>query len=100
MKLEDKITLISESFETDELEQERSVYSRKEIFAEFKSISQSEFFKASQNGFRPELKITVWSVEYSGESLAFYNGVMYEIYRTYIDGDKTELYLSKKVGAE
>ncbi len=67
------------------------------VFAERFSASQNEFFKAAQEGFRPELGLRVWKHEYSGERYVKIGEVRYEIYRTYVIHDKVELYLRKSL---
>ena len=94
---EDSISLVSETFDVDENGFEKQSLSERDVFAEIYSVSQSEFFEAGRNGFKPEMKVRVWSVEYNNERLAKYHDVVYEIYRTYVFGDKTELYLQRGV---
>lgn len=69
------------------------------VFCEIESITQNEFFKAGQAGFKPELKAVVWSNEYHYERLIKIGGVIYSIYRTFerLDG-KTELYVERRSG--
>lgn len=84
----------SEGRLTGECTKERNVY------ATCKSVRQSEFFSAGQSGIRPELELEVWAEEYEGETIVELDGERYTIYRSYSmpGGDKTELYLTKKVG--
>lgn len=96
--LEDVICLVNEEFIFDDIGRQKAKQTKTEIFAEVKSVSQTEFFEAGRNGLKPDYKVTVWSCEYNGEMLAEYNEVLYEIYRTYLAGDKTELYFKKKEG--
>lgn len=64
-----------------------------------KSVSQSEFFKASQVGFEAEGVIEMNPVEYKGEALILIGGQEFTIYRTYEkDTDKIEVYYGKRVG--
>lgn len=67
-------------------------YTEREVFAKKTSISQTEFFSAGQNGMRPDCRFDVYSFEYKGEKNVFHNGIVYTIYRTYENGDNTELY--------
>lgn len=70
------------------------------VFAEQKSVKQSEFFQAAAAGFKPDMVLEVYAFEYYGEELCELNGERYSIYRTYnIPGtDRTELYLTAIVG--
>ena len=64
-----------------------------------KSLTQSEFYKASQAGFQPEGVIKMNSAEYKGETLIEIRGHEYTIYRTYEnDFDWIEVYYGKRVG--
>lgn len=64
-----------------------------------KSVSQNEFFKASQAGFQPEGMIEMNAAEYRGEILIEISGREYSIYRTYEkEDDWIEIYYGKRVG--
>ena len=95
---DDLIGLVSEKYTFDEIGRQIPERTKREVFAEIKSISQSEFFNAGQSGLKPEYKITVWTQEYNGERLVEYNDRIYTVYRTYIGKDRTELYLTRKEG--
>lgn len=53
------------------------------IFAEKKSIRQSEFYQAMTTGLKPELNFVIHTFEYNDESMLEYNGKTYKIIRTY-----------------
>ena len=94
-----EITLLSRSYTTDEIGQE--VYSAdtsSTIQCKIKSIGRNEWATAMQTGFEAAIEADVFSASYNGERFATYNGSTYEIYRTYQDGDTTELYLGIRVG--
>jgi SPP1 family predicted phage head-tail adaptor len=62
------------------------------IFAEEKSVRQSEFYQAAANGLRPEIVLEVNTFEYNGEPMLEYNGKTYDIIRTFKkDNEKIEL---------
>ena len=48
----------------------------------------------------PEIMLTTPAVNYAGETVAEYKGILYGIYRTYHkeDSDEMELYLRRKGG--
>lgn len=95
---DDLVKLISEEYTFDEIGRQISQRTEKEVFARVESVSRSEFFNAGQAGLKPEYKVTVWTDEYGGELLVEYNEVVYAVYRTYLDKDRTELYLRRKEG--
>ena len=74
---------------------------RREIICEVESIGHKEFFAASQQGLKPEYKLTVWADEYQGESIVIYNGETYKIYRNFRrNADRMELYITRKAGVK
>lgn len=60
----------------------------RQVFANKKSIRQSEFYQAHMAGLNPELMFEVRSVEYQGEEKLSYNGVTYRIVRIYSKNDE------------
>lgn len=64
-----------------------------------KSVSQNEFFKASQAGFRPEGVIEMNAADYAGETVIQMGSNKFTIYRTYFpESDFIELYYGERVG--
>lgn len=61
------------------------------VFANKKSVRQSEVYQASVVGLRPELMFEVRSIEFDDEERLIYNGKTYEIIRVYDNGEITEL---------
>lgn len=61
------------------------------VYANKRSIRQSEFYQAAQAGLRPEIMFEVRSAEYQGEPKLVYDGTTYRIIRTYDRGEVTEL---------
>lgn len=79
----------------NQIEQEVS----KEVFCTVESITQSEYFQASQSGLKPQIKLTMSEFDYSGETEVEYNTKRYAIYRTFLRNDeRIELYLTEKAG--
>lgn len=63
------------------------------------SIYSEEFFKAGNNGIKPQVKLIVDSESYSGEEEVIYNDKLYFVYRQFPRQDGfTELYLNYKLG--
>ncbi len=74
---------------------------RREIICDVESIGHKEFFAASQQGLKPEYKLTVWADEYEGELTVIYKGATYKIYRTFRrNADRMELYITLKAGVK
>lgn len=61
----------------------------REVFANKRSVRQSEFYQAAQAGLRPELMFEVRSVEYQGEPKLRYDSRDYRIIRTYEKDSET-----------
>ena len=68
------------------------------VFANKKSVGYAEFYKASQAGYKAELKFDVRSLEYTGQEVVEYpvdSGKRYKVLRTYehTNGELVELTL-------
>jgi SPP1 family predicted phage head-tail adaptor len=61
---------------------------RANIFAEKKSIKQSEFYQAMAQGLKPELTFIIRTIEYENEPMLEYNSKTYTIIRTYEKEDE------------
>lgn len=55
----------------------------KEIFAERKSIKQSEFYQAHTAGLKPEMVFLIHPSEYEEKTGVRYNNKQYKVIRTY-----------------
>ena len=72
------------------------VETRREVFCGFRSIGMKEFYAASTTDFHPELKLVLADyLDYEGETLAEYKGLLYRIIRTYRAGQELELTLEQ-----
>jgi SPP1 family predicted phage head-tail adaptor len=68
----------------------------KQVFADEKSITQTEFYQAQASGLRPEIKFIMRKVDYSDEKRLTFNSVKYDIIRTYSkNGELIELICQK-----
>lgn len=62
------------------------------IYANKKSITQSEFYQAQAQGFKPELKFEINTFEYEDNKKIRYKGRIYKLLRTYeISSEKMEI---------
>jgi len=71
------------------------------VFADKKSVRQSEFYAAANVGLRPELMFIVHAHEYDGHEMLRYPtsaGREYDIIRTYEKDDLVEMVCSARVG--
>ena len=68
------------------------------VFANKRSVRQSEFYAASNLGLKPELMFEVNSHEFSGHQKIKYDSKVYEIIRSYDKGEVTELTVAGQVG--
>lgn len=75
-------------------------YQETAVVATINPVGRDEFNAAGQNGYKAEMMLEVWNSEYSNETEVEVFGKKYVIYRTYgpKPNDKTELYLSERVG--
>ncbi len=54
------------------------------VYAEIKSISQSEFYQAQTSGQKPEMKFIITDyLDYQGQKYLIHEGVRYRILRTH-----------------
>ena len=60
------------------------------------SINASDFNNAQANGVKIEIAVSVQSIVYNEQTYAFINGVEYEMYRFYPNGNYTEIYYKRK----
>lgn len=72
----------------------------REVFANKKSVRQSEFYQASTVGLKPELVFEIRSIEFNNDEKVRYNEKEYSIIRAYEKGETTELTVTSHVGSE
>lgn len=65
--------------------------SRETVFANKKSIRSSEFYLASQNGYKLEAMFEIRTSDYQSQLILEYENKRYEIVRTYDRGEFMEL---------
>ena len=87
----DIINLISRTTTTDSIGDTVEVETSKQVFANKKSIRQSEYYQALSAGLKPELTFEIHSFEYSAEKKLTYDSKAYNIIRTFEKGDFIEL---------
>jgi len=62
--------------------------SKRTVFANKKSIRQSEFYQAHAQGIRPEVMFEVRVIDYADETRLEYDSKVYYIVRTYSKNDE------------
>lgn len=91
--------LLAETMTQDAIGQFVRTETKRTVFGQVSSVSASEFFAGGQNGFQPELRVTMFGPDYEGEENLELDGQIYSIYRTYRGrNDTIELYLEKRRG--
>lgn len=66
----------------------------RQVFANKKSVRQSEFYQAAGVGMKPELVFEIMSIEYADNRYIKHDDRLYTIIRTYVVGDVMELVVS------
>jgi SPP1 family predicted phage head-tail adaptor len=66
----------------------------RQVFANKKSIRQTEFYQAQSTGLKPEMMFEVRSMEYNEEPKLSYNDKEYTIIRAFDKGEITEIVCS------
>lgn len=62
------------------------------VYCTVKSVGRYEFYRAREYDLEPTLVFVLQDpLEYKGEKIAVYNGVRYQIIRTYVTGSQVEL---------
>ena len=94
-----KISLIGKSYTTNSIGVTVVTETKTDVFATVYSVSQTEFFRAGQEGLKPAAVYAVRSMEYDGQDEIEANSVRYSIYRTFVRSDgRTELYVNRRKG--
>ena len=92
MLFKDVIKLISITYGENAMGDMIEIEVERDVFANKKSIRQSEFYQAASNGLRPELMFEVRSIDYEEEKKLKYNGKEYNVIREYSkNGEITEI---------
>lgn len=99
--LDNVCELIKKEFYEDDIGQSLARESKRGIFCKEKPIYSDEFFKAGQSGIKPSLKLIIYTEEYEGEKELIFEGVRYNIYRSFKREDSfMELYCEVVCGGE
>jgi SPP1 family predicted phage head-tail adaptor len=92
MLFRDVIKLISATYSKNTIGDYIKTPDPRQVFANKKSIRQTEFYQAQATGLKPELMFEIRTIEYQGESTLEYDEKDYSIIRAYDkNGEITEL---------
>ena len=99
MTYDNELTLISETFQEDEIGNQIPVTNETVIFCNIKSVSGVEFYNAANTGLKPEIIFVVDAFEYGDEKLVKFEGKEYKVIRSYQIGiEEIELTCERVVG--
>lgn len=92
---------LTETYQQDSIGQWVKTVDKRQVFGQVSSVTANEFFAGGANGFKPDLRITMFAPDYHGEDNLELDGKIYSIYRTYYGrNDTIELYLERRRGDE
>lgn len=86
MYWKDKAVLIAEELAVDDDGYKAAQKTRREVFANKKSATRSEFYTAKQAGVKIALVLEVKGADYQGETRVEHDGRPYEVVRAYTKG--------------
>lgn len=82
--MNDVITLVSRTYDTDETGELVSTEEHKEIFAGVQSVGMKEFYEAMAQGLKPEIRFVLSDyLDYDGQQTVIHEGKRYEVMRTF-----------------
>lgn len=84
----DEIALIATTSGENDIGDPVTNSTPRQVFANKKSIRQTEFYQAMATGLKPELMFEIRNIEYAGESQLKHEGKTYSIIRTYSKNDE------------
>lgn len=92
MTYDRELKLIRQEYQEDEIGNQVPVETETVVLCGLKSVGRTEFYNAAATGLRPELVFVVHGYEYNGEQLVEFEGVRYQVIRTYqVDFEELEL---------
>lgn len=94
-----ELILIAQTMQEDEIGNQVPVETRTTILCSLQSIGRNEFYDAAASGLKPELMFTIHAYEYKGERQVEFEGVKYNVIRTYrANFEELELTCEKVIG--
>ena len=94
------VALITQTFTSDSIGQKIPTNTTKTVIGDRRNVSGTEINEAGQRGIQASLVVDIWAHEYAGEKIVAVEGIVYSVYRTYLNEKtgKIELYLERRVG--
>lgn len=92
MGYNDVISLVSYTESVDKYGRVIRQESTSDVFAKAMSIGQNEFYQAAASGLKPTIKFVIadfW--DYADQKEIIYNGIKYNVLRTYRTGNALEI---------
>ena len=92
MGCNDVITLVGYTETVDRFGIVHRTETTEDVFAQVRSIGQSEFYQAAASGLKPTIKFVIadfW--DYDNQKELIYNGTRYNVLRTYRTGNALEI---------
>ena len=83
MTYDNQLTLISQTYTTDDIGNQMAVETKTNILCGLKSIGRNEFYSASQVGLKPTIIFTIHAYEYNDEILIEFESKQYSVLKTY-----------------
>ena len=98
MLFRDELYLVTITFSTNSLGDITETPTEALVYANKKSIRQSEFYQAAATGLKPEAMFEVRSIDYADQERLKFDGKYYDIIRSYSkNGEITELICTRLV---
>jgi SPP1 family predicted phage head-tail adaptor len=95
----DVISLVTITYTESDIGDIVETRTNRQVYANKKSIRQSEFYQAQANGLRPEAMFEMRSIDYQDEQKLLHDGKEYNVIRTYSkNGEILELVCDRLVG--
>lgn len=91
--------LCKETITQDEYLNEIPELQGREVFVRAKSIGSREFYQAATTDYHPTVTLVLADYyDYDGESVVRYDEKLFDVIRTYRQGNRLELTLQERIG--
>jgi len=81
--MNDELTLIKTTQTENEMGDVIDIQERNNVLCEVESVTRNEFYSAAKVDMQPEIVFVINRYDYSGESEVEYEGVLYDVIRSY-----------------